>query len=95
MTYVYRAFHIESCSARNLHSLSGMFTEQLAAPFRNLIRMQIVFAKHTRPIRDQNAMRGACNRIFRYADSRREEARYEVAAISSCCNNDPSALDLI
>ena len=51
---------------------------KLAAAARQLPRGEPSLAEPRRPVRYERAMRGAGNRVLRYALGRREEARHEV-----------------
>ena len=86
------AFQVERRPAGDFDAVTGVCAKQLPAPLRNLERVQNILAEHACPIGDQNAMRGARDRVFRYADLGRKEPRHEVAPISPGRDDDAAAL---
>src|SRR5205814_3474768 len=76
------ALHERRRSPGDADARPPQLAEQLAAARRNLERAQLVLAETSRPVGDQRAVRGAGRRVFGDAPGGREEARYEVAALS-------------
>lgn len=60
------------------HAAAVEFAVQLAAPFRRLVSLELVFSQRFGPNRHDVAMAGAADRVFGDVELRREAAAHAV-----------------